>query len=59
MNQALPERAKFHHMKDGTAEDWQIIMQEAKESARKLPDRGCSTTCACSMATAAASPSIA
>jgi predicted HD phosphohydrolase len=39
MNQALPERAKFHHMKDGTADDWQIIMHEAKESARTLPDR--------------------
>jgi predicted HD phosphohydrolase len=25
MNQALPSRAKFHHMKDGTKEDWDII----------------------------------
>ncbi len=25
MNQALPPRAKFHHMKDGTQEDWSII----------------------------------
>jgi len=25
MNQALPPRAKFHHMKDGTQEDWDII----------------------------------
>ena len=25
MNQALPKRAQFHHMKDGTQEDWEII----------------------------------
>ena len=25
MNTAVPERAKFHHMKDGTADDWMII----------------------------------
>ena len=28
MNQALPPRAKFHHMKDGTQEDWSIIGAE-------------------------------
>ena len=31
MNQALTEKAKFHHMKDGTAEDWAIIGAEAKK----------------------------
>ena len=25
MNQALPKRAQFQHMKDGTREDWEII----------------------------------
>ncbi len=39
MNTALPQRAKFHHMKDGTAEDWQIISHEFMEFAAKLPDR--------------------
>ncbi|WP_439102843.1 HD domain-containing protein [Congregibacter sp.] len=39
MNTALPERAKFHHMKDGTAEDWQVIMKEVKVAAAELPDR--------------------
>ena len=39
MNTALPERAKFHHMKDGTAEDWQIITNEFMEFASRLPDR--------------------
>lgn len=39
MNTALPERAKFHHMKDGTAEDWQVIMKEFKTAAAELPDR--------------------
>ena len=33
------ERAKFHHMKDGTAEDWQIILGEVKDFAAGLPDR--------------------
>ena len=28
MNQALPKRAQFHHMKDGTQEDWEIIGAE-------------------------------
>lgn len=39
MNTALPERAKFHHMKDGTAEDWQVIMKEFQTAAAELPDR--------------------
>ncbi len=25
MNQSLPKRAQFHHMKDGTRDDWEII----------------------------------
>ena len=33
------ERAQFHHMKDGTAEDWQIILGEVKDFAAGLPDR--------------------
>ena len=28
MNQALPKRAQFRHMKDGTQEDWEIIGAE-------------------------------
>ena len=28
MNQALPKRAQFHHMKDGTQQDWEIIGAE-------------------------------
>jgi predicted HD phosphohydrolase len=39
MNTVEPKRAGFHHMKDSTAEDWQIIMQEVKSEAAKLPDR--------------------
>jgi predicted HD phosphohydrolase len=39
MNTALPERAKFHHMKDSTAEDWQVIMKEFRTAAAELPDR--------------------
>ncbi|MEE4108604.1 MAG: HD domain-containing protein, partial [Halieaceae bacterium] len=39
MNSALPERARFHHMKDGTAEDWKIIQGEFREFAQALPDR--------------------
>jgi predicted HD phosphohydrolase len=39
MNQALPKRAQFHHMKDGTAEDWSIIGAEFKHFAAELPDR--------------------
>lgn len=39
MNQALPKTAAFHHMKDGTAEDWRIIGNEAKQFAATLPER--------------------
>lgn len=39
MNEALPKRAKFHHMKDGTAEDWAIIVQEASNAGTDLTDR--------------------
>ena len=39
MNQALPARAKFHHMKDGTAEDWAIIGGEAKAFAATVYER--------------------
>jgi predicted HD phosphohydrolase len=35
---AMP-RAKFHHMKDGTAEDWMIIGQEAQAFAASLHQR--------------------
>ena len=34
MNTAVPERAKFHHMKDGTLEDWTIIGAEVQESLK-------------------------
>ncbi len=39
MNQALPQRAKFNHMQDGTAEDWAIIGKEAVEFSRSLNQR--------------------
>jgi len=39
MNQALTEKAKFHHMKDGTAEDWAIIGAEAKKCFAGLYQR--------------------
>lgn len=39
MNQPLPERAGFHHMKDGTQEDWAIIAGEVKGFAEGLPQR--------------------
>lgn len=32
-------RAKFHHMKDGTAEDWAIIGREAAAFAKTVPER--------------------
>ena len=38
MNQAMP-KAQFHHMKDGTLEDWTIIGAEAKKCFAGLPDR--------------------
>mgnify|MGYP001554146578 FL=1 len=39
MNEATPQRALFHHMKDGTQEDWDLIAGEVKEMAKGLPDR--------------------
>jgi len=39
MNQALSNTARFHHMKEGTAEDWGIIAGEAKQFAADLPRR--------------------
>ena len=39
MNQPMPQRALFHHMKDGTQEDWDLIAGEVKEMAKGLPDR--------------------
>ena len=36
MNTAIPERAKFHHMKDGTLDDWTIIGAEVQEFSRTL-----------------------
>lgn len=33
------QQARFHHMKDGTAEDWQIIASHFREYAARLPDR--------------------
>jgi predicted HD phosphohydrolase len=38
MNSPAP-RARFHHMKDGTAEDWQVIAGEFMSFAQALPDR--------------------
>ena len=38
MNQIAP-KAQFHHMKDGTAEDWQIIGKEAVEFSTHLYER--------------------
>ena len=34
-----PERAAFHQMKDGTAEDWAIIGRHFQPMAEGLPDR--------------------
>ena len=39
MNQSIPARAQFHHMKDGTQEDWDIIAGEVVGFAAGLPDR--------------------
>ena len=39
MNQPIPERAKFHHMEDGTLEDWTIIATEAQSFAERLYER--------------------
>ena len=39
MNQALRKRAQFHHMKDGTLEDWEIIDAEFFEFRGTVYDR--------------------
>ena len=39
MNTAVPERAKFNHMKDGTLEDWTIIGAEVQEFSKTLYQR--------------------
>ena len=39
MNTAVPERAKFYHMKDGTADDWMIIGAEVQEFSKTLYQR--------------------
>ena len=39
MTAAEQPRARFHHMKDSTAEDWQIILGEVKTFAGGLPER--------------------
>ena len=39
MSDANAPQAKFTHMKDGTAEDWQIIAQSFGKLAKTLPDR--------------------
>ncbi len=39
MSDVQAPRAHFHHMKDGTAEDWQVIAQSFGRYAESLPDR--------------------
>ncbi len=39
MNEAVHQRAKFHHMKDGTLEDWTIIANESMSFASDLYSR--------------------
>ena len=39
MNEAVGPRAKFHHMKDGTLEDWTIIGAEVQEFSKTLYQR--------------------
>mgnify|MGYP000158817978 CR=1 FL=1 len=39
MQAATEQRAKFHHMKDGTVEDWAIIGGEAAQHAKGLCGR--------------------
>ncbi len=39
MTTANAPMARFHHMKDGTAEDWAIIARSFGEFASTLPDR--------------------
>jgi hypothetical protein len=43
MNQALPKRAQFHHMKDGTQEDWEIIGAEFLSSVASVVSASKST----------------
>ncbi|WP_203143083.1 HD domain-containing protein [Marinobacter mangrovi] len=39
MSTATDNRARFTHMKDGTAEDWQTIAASFGDFAKSLPDR--------------------
>ena len=39
MNQPTKNQATFTHMKDGKAEDWQVIASSFGEFAKGLPDR--------------------
>jgi predicted HD phosphohydrolase len=39
MNQPTKNQATFTHMKDGNAEDWQVIASSFGEFAKGLPDR--------------------
>ena len=39
MNEAVHQRAQFHHMKDGTLEDWTIIANESMAFAGELHKR--------------------
>ena len=39
MNQPTKNQATFTHMKDGKAEDWQVIASSFGEFAKALPDR--------------------
>ena len=39
MNQPTKNQATFSHMKDGKAEDWQVIASSFGEFAKGLPDR--------------------
>ncbi|MBA1147299.1 HD domain-containing protein [Ectothiorhodospiraceae bacterium WFHF3C12] len=39
MNALIEATARFRHMKEGTAEDWQIIAEAFGEYAKRLPDR--------------------
>ena len=39
MNKALPQRAQFHHMKEGTQSDWEIIGAEFSEFRSTVVNR--------------------
>ena len=39
MNEALPQRAQFHHMKEGTQSDWEIIGAEFSEFRSTVVNR--------------------